>query len=67
MGHQPQGNRRNTVYFNITRRGTQIGVGLYWLSPSKKRMVSLTISYSRHIFHIPGCQVVKFDCAGILV
>ena len=33
----------------------------------KKRIVSLTISYSGCISHIPGYQVVKYDFAGVLV
>ena len=47
--------------------GPRLALGYIGFLLQKKRMVSLTISYSRHIFHIPGCQVVKLDCAGILV
>ena len=33
----------------------------------KKRLASLTISCSGYISHIPVYQMLKFDCAGVLV
>ena len=68
MGYQLQENGINAMYFNISRRGPQIVCRSFSQNVFFKiRIVSLNISYNGYISHIPGYQMIKFDCAGVLV
>ena len=66
MGYQPQGNRLNTVYFNITRRGLQNGVFLNFLFQETNRHANNFLQWIYFAFSwIPVGKVWLCRCLGV--